>query len=60
MTNKFIAPSYDVVFKAIFGKIENKPLLTSLLSSILNLPIDELKDLEIINSELGVSQMADY
>lgn len=57
MTNKFIAPSYDVVFKAIFGKIENKPLLTSLLSSILNLPIDELKDLEIINSELGVSQI---
>ena len=57
MVNKFIAPSYDVVFKAIFGKVENKPLLASLLSSILNLPIDDLMDLEIVNSELGVSQI---
>ena len=57
MISKFIPPSYDIVFKAIFGKESNKPLLASLLSSVLNLPLDELLNLEILNSELGVSHI---
>ncbi len=57
MIHNFIPPSYDIVFKAIFGKASNKPLLVSLLSSVLNLPIEELMDLEILNSELGVSRI---
>ena len=55
--NKFIPPRVDVVFKAIFSKESNKPLLASLLSSVLDLPEEELLDLEIINSELGVSRI---
>lgn len=55
--NKFIQPCYDVVFKAIFGKATNKPLLASLLSSVLNLPFEDLENLEILNSELGISQI---
>ena len=55
--NKFIQPCYDIVFKAIFGKAANKPLLASLLSSVLNLPFEDLENLEILNSELGISQI---
>jgi len=54
---KFIPPRVDVVFKAIFGKDSNKPLLASLLSSVLNLPTEELLELEIVNSELGVNRI---
>ncbi len=55
-SRKIIPPSYDVVFKAIFGREENKPLIISLLSSILNLDLHELEDLEILNGEIPVTR----
>jgi len=51
-SHKIIPPRYDVVFKAIFGKEESKPLIISLLSSILTTDISNLEDLMIMNSEL--------
>ena len=55
-SRKIVLPSYDVVFKAIFGREENKPLIVSLLSSILTLDVRELEDLVILNSELPISR----
>ena len=55
-SRKIVPPSYDVVFKAIFGREENKPLIVSLLSSILNLDVQELEDLEILNSEIPITR----
>ena len=54
-SHKIIPPSYDVVFKAIFGREESKPLIISLLSSILTIDINELEDLMIMNGELPSS-----
>ena len=51
-SHKIIPPRYDVVFKAIFGREENKPLIISLLSSILTINIDELDELIFMNGEL--------
>lgn len=56
-SRKIVPPSYDVVFKAIFGREENKPLIISLLSSILTINIHDLEDLIIMNAEMPVSQV---
>lgn len=56
-SRKIVPPSYDVVFKAIFGREENKPLIISLLSSILTINIHNLEDLIIMNAEMPVSQV---
>ena len=50
----FVSPRIDVVFKAIFGKKENRPLLQSLISSVTGIPKDSLAELEILNPELMV------
>ena len=51
-SRKIVPPSYDVVFKAIFGREENKPLIISLLSSILTINIHDLEDIRIMNAEV--------
>lgn len=51
-SHKIIPPRYDVVFKAIFGREKSKPLIVSLLSSVLTINIDELEDLVIMNGEI--------
>lgn len=56
-SRKIVPPSYDVVFKAIFGREENKPLIISLLSSILTINIHDLEDIRIMNAEMPVSQV---
>ncbi|HAS74525.1 MAG TPA: hypothetical protein DCS67_10305 [Clostridiales bacterium UBA8960] len=55
-SRKILPPSYDVVFKAIFGREENKPLIISLLSSILNLDVHEFEDLMILNNEIPITR----
>ena len=54
----FTAPYYDVVFKAIFGNENNKRPLMSLLSSILDLPIENFEALDILNGELLVDHVS--
>lgn len=49
-SRKIVPPSYDIVFKAIFGKEENKPLIVSLLSSLLTIKVQELEDIVIMNN----------
>lgn len=49
----FTTPYNDVVFKAIFGKEGDKRPLMSLLSSIMDLPIESFEDLMILNSEIS-------
>lgn len=56
-SRKIIPPSYDVVFKAIFGREENKPLIISLLSSILTIKVQDLDDLVIMNNEIFLSNV---
>ena len=50
----FVSPRIDVVFKAIFGKIGNRALLQSLISSVTGIPKESLVDIEIINPELPI------
>jgi len=49
----FIAPHFDVVFKSIFGQEGDKGPLMSLLSSIMELPIESFEDLILLNTELN-------
>lgn len=56
-SRKIIPPSYDVVFKAIFGREENKPLIISLRSSILTIKVQDLDDLVIMNNEIFLSNV---
>lgn len=58
-SRKIVPPSYDVVFKAIFGKEENKHLTISLLSSLLTIKVQELEDIVIMNNELHQSNVDD-
>ena len=46
-------PYNDVIFKAIFGKEGDKGTLMSLLSSIMDLPIESFEDLILLNTELA-------
>lgn len=48
----FTTPYNDVIFKAIFGKEGDKIPLMSLLSSIMDLPIESFEDLVLLNTEL--------
>jgi len=48
----FIAPHIDVVFKSIFGNEKEKGPLMSLLSSIMELPLESFDELELLNTEL--------
>ncbi len=48
----FTTPYNDVIFKAIFGKEGDKGPLMSLLSSIMDLPIESFEDLILLNTEL--------
>ncbi len=48
----FTTPYNDVIFKAIFGQEGDKVPLMSLLSSIMDLPIESFQDLVLLNTEL--------
>jgi len=48
----FIAPHIDVVFKSIFGNEKEKGPLMSLLSCIMELPLESFDVLELLNTEL--------
>lgn len=48
----FTTPYNDVIFKAIFGKEGDKGPLMSLLSCIMDLPIESFEDLILLNTEL--------
>ena len=48
----FIAPHIDIVFKSIFGSEKEKGPLKSLLSSIMELPLESFEELELLNNEL--------
>lgn len=50
--NFIMSPKIDFAFKLLFGDPNNIDLLQSLLTAILNVPKEELNDLQIINSEL--------
>ncbi len=47
----FISPKVDFVFKQLFGKEKNIELLQYLLSAILNMKEEDIKDIRIKNSE---------
>ncbi len=56
MSEFFVSPRIDVVFKAIFGKASNVALLQSLVASVTGMPKESLAEIEILNPEL----MVDY
>ena len=45
-------PKLDLVFKKIFGDINNIDLLTDFLSSVLDVPTDDIQKVEIIDNEI--------
>ena len=54
MTLELLSPKVDFVFKAIFGKEHNKPILLSLLNAVLGRDqTDQIIEIEILNTELG-------
>lgn len=54
MQNKIFPATNDVVFKKIFGDINNKGIIKDFLSSILNIPEEEYDLLKIENPFLNV------
>ena len=49
----FIPPKNDRMFKAVF--MENKNCLKEFVSSLADIPIEEMKNLQISNSELPIA-----
>lgn len=45
-------PTIDFAFKLLFGNVNNKKRLISLLSAILKLPVEDFLDLELLNPEI--------
>jgi len=45
-------PTVDYVFKLLFGDVNHKERLVSLISSIIKIPIEKFKGIEILNTEL--------
>ncbi len=43
----------DIVFKAIFGKVDSKDILARFLSAILDIEIDSPEEIELTNTELS-------
>lgn len=50
--NKIAKPKLDLVFKKIFGDINNVDLLTDFLSSILDVSADSIQKVEVIDNEV--------
>ena len=42
----------DVIFKRVFGNENNKRIIKGLLSALLEMPIDSIKEIDIENVEL--------
>lgn len=49
---KIAKPKLDLVFKKIFGDVNNTDLLIDFLSSVLDVPVDSIKNVEIIDNEV--------
>lgn len=49
---KIAKPKLDLVFKKIFGDANNTDLLIDFLSSVLDVPVDSIKSVEIIDNEV--------
>lgn len=49
----------DFVFKLIFGDARNKDILRSFLNAVTKIPLEDLKNLEIIDSELRREYLTD-
>lgn len=48
---ELLPPKSDVVFKAIFGGEENKYILSGFLRDVLELDIEDYKDIQLLNTE---------
>ena len=53
MGEKFISAKLDIVFKMLFADEKNRDILESLLSAVLNIPPDELRDVIVKNPEIN-------
>ena len=49
----------DYAFKRLLGAEENKPLLQDLLECILDLPPEDITDLELMDKELTKDELSD-
>ncbi len=49
---KIAKPKLDLVFKKIFGNVNNIDLLTDFLASVLDVPTDSIQKVEIIDNEI--------
>ena len=51
-SSELMSPKIDFVFKLIFGDEKHKDITIGFLSAVLQVPKDDLADIEIINTEL--------
>ena len=52
MTNGFLSPKSDLIFKLLFGNIRSVDLLTDFLKAVLRLPADEYDEVTIVDPHL--------
>lgn len=50
--SKIVKLKLDLIFKKVFGTEENKPWLINLISNLLDIPLNLIKKVEILNSEI--------
>ena len=58
-TNGLLPVTNDVVFKAIFGQEDSKPILRSFLNAFLKLDIKNPEQIELLNTEINPELIAD-
>jgi predicted transposase/invertase (TIGR01784 family) len=52
MTNDFLSPKSDLIFKLLFGDARSTDVLTDFLKSVLRLPADEYDEVSIVDPHL--------
>jgi predicted transposase/invertase (TIGR01784 family) len=52
MTDGFLSPKSDIIFKLLFGDDRNSELLTDFLQSVLRIPADDYEDVTFIDPHL--------
>ncbi|MBQ8640102.1 MAG: Rpn family recombination-promoting nuclease/putative transposase, partial [Lachnospiraceae bacterium] len=58
-TNGLLPVTNDIVFKAIFGQEDSKPILRSFLNAFLKLDIQNPEQIELLNTEINPELIAD-
>ena len=59
VSEKLMLGTYDCIFKAIMLDINNREYLKEIIHYVTNIPLEELENIEIKNSEHIINQKKD-